>query len=111
MQRKEQICGYREVVAGYGVVNITAAVTPVLTGAFPSPRYYLSAQGIKEALQHQSMFNIIDTEGGDKIDFWILTNEPYDKERFSRRCDENLWGMKCKISAPEDTILIETEMG
>ncbi len=89
------------------VVNVTAAIIPSLTGAFLPPRYYLSAQSIKDALLHQSMFNLIDTEGGDKIDFWILTNEPYDVERFSRRRDENLWGVKCKVSAPEDTVLMK----
>ena len=51
------------------------------------------------------MFNLIDTIEGDKIDFWILTNDDFDKSRFARRYEENMYGYTMKVSAPEDTIL------
>lgn len=51
------------------------------------------------------MFNLIDVSEGDKIDFWVLTDEPFDRSRFARRLTETILGTKVKVSAPEDTIL------
>ena len=51
------------------------------------------------------MFNLIDTIEGDKIDFWILTTDAFDKSRFKRKIEEDVFGFSMKISSPEDTIL------
>ncbi len=51
------------------------------------------------------MFNLIDIKEGDKIDFWILTDDPFDVSRFSRRYSEDFYGNKLILSKPEDTIL------
>lgn len=53
------------------------------------------------------MFNLLDTTEGDKVDFWILTNEPFDQSRFSRKYEEKTLGLSMKISTPEDTILMK----
>ena len=53
------------------------------------------------------MFNLIDTETGDKADFWLLTDEPFDKARFSRRRQEEFAGVKLTVPTPEDTILMK----
>jgi hypothetical protein len=87
------------------VVNIKNSVIPELIKAFPPPQYYLDADSIKEAVEHKSMFNLLDTTEGDKIDFWILTDEPFDTSRFERKYEETVFGFKMKISQPEDTIL------
>jgi len=42
---------------------------------------------------------------GDKVDFWMLTGEPFDRSRFSRRYAEDILGMRIMVSSPEDTIL------
>jgi len=47
----------------------------------------------------------LDTIEGDKIDFWILTDDPFDKGRFQRKYEEDAFGFKMKVSTPEDTIL------
>ncbi len=87
------------------VVSVKESSIPALIKAFPPPQYYLDAISIKEAIDHKSMFNLIDTIEGDKTDFWILTDEPFDKSRFERKYEENVFGFKMKISKPEDTIL------
>ena len=87
------------------VVNIKEPSIPALIKAFPPDRYYLSVTSIKEAIEYKSMFNLLDTNEGDKIDFWILTDEPFDKSRFERKYEENVFGFTMKISKPEDTIL------
>ncbi len=87
------------------LIQIHVSSIPALVGAFQPPRFYLSANSIKEAIQHQSMFNLLDTNEGDKIDFWILTDDPFDTSRFERKLEENVLGLTMKISSPEDTIL------
>lgn len=89
------------------VININESSIPVLLKAFPSPDYYLSKSAIREAVQMKSMFNLHDTLEGDKIDFWILTEEPYDHMRFTRKIEDIAIGLKMKISSPEDTILMK----
>lgn len=76
-----------------------------LLSAFPSSDYYLSEQAIQEAVRHRRMFNLLELATGDKVDFWILTDEPFDASRFARRRSEDLAGVVLKVSTPEDTIL------
>ncbi|MCX7012487.1 MAG: hypothetical protein NTW86_07995 [Candidatus Sumerlaeota bacterium] len=73
--------------------------------SFPPPRYYLDRDAVKEAIARESMFNLIDLDEGDKADFWVLTNQPFDLSRFSRRCVENVLNRNLCVSSPEDTIL------
>jgi hypothetical protein len=47
----------------------------------------------------------LEVNTGDKIDFWVLTNQPFDASRFRRKYVEDVMGMKLAVSAPEDTIL------
>jgi hypothetical protein len=58
-----------------------------------------------EAIRHHGMFNVIDNEDGGKVDFWILTGEPFDRSRFARRVRIQALGTALSISSPEDTIL------
>jgi hypothetical protein len=87
------------------VVAMDAAGADRIIEAFPSPDYYMSAAAVHDAVRNRRMFNLLDLREGDKVDFWLLTDDPFDRSRFSRRCqmtsqDLNLW-----VSSPEDTIL------
>ncbi len=73
--------------------------------AFSAPGYYLDQESILDAIKRQSTFNLIDRAAGDKVDFWILTDEPFDLSRFSRRITEEFMGLRMQVSSPEDTIL------
>jgi hypothetical protein len=53
------------------------------------------------------MANLIDMVSGDKVDFWLLTETPFDYSRFTRRYHEELMGMRIAVSSPEDTILMK----
>lgn len=76
-----------------------------LVESFPTPDFYLDRDSIFDAIERQDMFNLIDVREGDKVDFWILTNEPYDRSRFSRKYAEEFAGISIQVSSPEDTIL------
>lgn len=89
------------------VVAIEPAQVKEVISAFPPPEYYLDFDAAKEAIQMKGTFNLIDVKGGAKVDFWLLTDEPFDKARFARAIEENVFGVKMRISSPEDTILMK----
>jgi hypothetical protein len=87
------------------VVSIDASDIGALRAGFPPPRFYLDERAVREAIRTAGMFNVIDTEEGDKLDFWLLTDEPFDHSRFARRQAEDVLGVHIFVTAPEDTIL------
>lgn len=87
------------------VIAVEKSKAHELAKAFPPPDFYLDEHSIIDAVNTQSMFNLIDLRTGDKVDFWILTNEAFDRSRFSRRYSEEFMGIDMKVSSPEDTIL------
>jgi hypothetical protein len=89
------------------VVAIERAAVKRLVKAFPSPDFYLDEESIIDAINNQGMFNLMDVNAGDKVDFWILTDEPFDRSRFERKYVEEFMGMPIMVSSPEDTILIK----
>ncbi|HEX4052793.1 MAG TPA: hypothetical protein VHX86_00875 [Tepidisphaeraceae bacterium] len=89
------------------VVAITPAGIQSLLAAFPGPDYYLDATAIAEAIARKGQFNLLDVVGGDKVDFWLLTDDPFDQSRFARRYVENFEGQRIYVSRPEDTILMK----
>jgi hypothetical protein len=78
-----------------------------LMAAFPAPDYYLDETAITEAIARKSQFNLVDVVGGDKVDFWLLTDDPFDQARFARRYIEVFEGQPLHVSRPEDTILMK----
>lgn len=89
------------------LVNITRSSIPTLVDTFQPPDYYISESAIEDAIQFKSMFNLLDTKDGDKIDFWILTDDDFDRSRFNRKVAEKILGLSMNISTPEDTILMK----
>ncbi len=87
------------------VIAIQKSVVKKLIEVFPPPDFYLDEDTILDAINMQSMFNLIYVKEGDKVDFWILTDEPFDQSRFSRRYSEKFMGIEMQVSTPEDTIL------
>jgi hypothetical protein len=85
------------------VANLTAHSAERLGRAFSPCDYYVSEQAIREALEQRTMFNVIDLASGDKVDFWVLTDEPFDRSRFQRRRVVEVLGLRLPVSAPEDT--------
>lgn len=42
-----------------------------------------------------------------KFDFWILTDDDFDRSRFKRKFPEKILGLTMNISTSEDTILMK----
>jgi hypothetical protein len=87
------------------VVEVDARVVDALAVAFGTDPYYFDRLAARDALGSGGMFNLIDTTSGDKVDFWALTDEPFDLSRYTRRVKTRVFGIDLTVSAPEDTIL------
>jgi hypothetical protein len=91
------------------VVRLNRQQIVQLSGAFPEPDFHFDVDAANEALRSQSMFNIIDVHGGDKIDVWMLTSTPFDNSRFARRREAKLAGVQVYLPTPEDVILAKLQ--
>ena len=89
------------------VIDIAPGDVTRVTRALSAPEVCLDEQAVGDAARHRTMFNLIDSSSGDKADFWLLTDEPFDRARFSRRLRVEALGLEVCVSAPEDTILMK----
>jgi hypothetical protein len=87
------------------VVALPDSAAGELLKAFPSPAYYLDESSMLGAIRAHSVFNLLHIDEGDKVDFWLLTEEPFDQSRFSRRSLQKVMALQLAVSQPEDTIL------
>jgi hypothetical protein len=90
-------------------LDLVVAVQPehvlALLSAFPAPHFYVDEAAVVEAIEVRGVFNVIDRREGDKVDFWMLRDDDFDRSRFGRRYEEEVFGIRIKVSSPEDTIL------
>lgn len=89
------------------VVDIRPPDVARVVEALGGPETHLDGQAVAEAVRRHSVFNLLDTGSGDKIDFWLLKDEPYDRMRFDRRIEVEALGLRLKVSTPEDTVLMK----
>ncbi len=89
------------------VVDIAASDVARVTRALSAPEVCLDEDAVSDATRRRTMFNLIDFSSGDKADFWLLTDDPFDRERFARRLRVEALGLELSVSTPEDTILMK----
>lgn len=76
------------------VAAMERATAGKLAKAFPPPDFHLDEESIVDAINNQSMFNLIDVTTGDKVDFWILTNA------FRASMSRRSWACESRSPAP-----------
>ncbi len=91
------------------VVAMTHAALPDLLEAFPPPDFYIDEAAARAAIDEKHMFNLVSIAEGDKVDFWMVTEEPFDESRFSRKRTEEVLGLALAVPSPEDTILAKLQ--
>lgn len=67
--------------------------------------FYIAIEGVIEAIQYRTMFNLIHLETAFKVDCWILKDDDYAKIAFGRRRKEVIFDQPIHICSPEDLIL------
>jgi hypothetical protein len=87
------------------VIDAAATDSEALCAAFPPPAFYVAESAVDEAIRRRSMFNVVAVDEGDTIDFWLLTDDAFDRARFARRRAERVFDADVFVSSPEDTIL------
>ena len=94
-----------DIVAAVGFEHVGG-----LMAAFPEKEFYISEDAIRDAVQHQTQFNIIHPASGMKIDIIIRKKTPFNDSRFSRarriKTGENF---ETNFAAPEDIILMKMQ--
>lgn len=93
------------------IITIPPSHVEKFLQCFPFPNYYLSREAALDAIRLKSTFNVISNADGYKVDFWLLTDEPFDRSRFARKYQERIGDLELWVSAPEDTILAKLRWG
>ena len=72
-------------------------------------RFYVDRDAALDAFARRSMFNLIDTETGWKVDLVLRKARPFSIEELSRRRQSLFGGVHVYVASPEDTILSKLE--
>ena len=67
--------------------------------------YYIHKEGLEEEVRRRGMFNVIDFESGQKIDFMVRKNTEFHLTEFGRRKQIEAFGFPVWIASIEDLIL------
>ena len=67
--------------------------------------FMIQLDTIKEAIENKNQFQILHLLTMLKMDFWILTDQEFDKSRFTRRKKIKLFNQFMQMATPEDTII------
>ena len=86
------------------VIQLPPSAVAKIVSAF-SPDYFMDEASVRAAYQPPHQFNAIDTRSALKVDFWLPTPSPYDKEMLRRRLHAKLFGEPAWIATAEDVIL------
>jgi hypothetical protein len=94
-------------------VDFLVAATPDQIQAFlnllsPSD-YYFDSQDAIQALQHSSMFNLLDLRLGFKIDIIFRKPTAFNQEEFRRRTEADVEGVRVFVATAEDVVVSKLE--
>ncbi len=92
------------------IVNLEETHMRALARQFPSPRYYADPEQMRNATRDGTLFNIIDSERGEKVDLIPITLDARYREAFARRIRlafEDLNGelVEAWYARPDDVII------
>ena len=86
------------------VVDLAHGQVAALVAAFAGD-YYVELDAAFDAVERQSMFNVIPLKGGMKADLIILSDEPFQQTAFARRQQADSQGTLVWTIAPADLVL------
>jgi hypothetical protein len=86
------------------VIHLKTADVEKIMEAFKDG-YYCDKDGIEDAINRKSMFNIIDHASGFKADFIILKEHRFRLTEFKRRRQADFFGIPLYVVSAEDLLL------
>jgi hypothetical protein len=96
-------------------IDVVAEMNPDQAAALESllkKEFYVDADAITRAIEQKSSFNLIHLETMFKIDVFILRQQPFSQQAFSRRTEKPVSEdptQKLYFPTPEDIILIKLD--
>ena len=91
------------------VIDATVDQLHALVRSLASPDLYISADAALEALEHESMFNVVEITTGWKADLIIRKSRPFSVTEFARRRPIDFDGTHLHIATLEDVIIAKLE--
>jgi hypothetical protein len=101
--------------AGRATMDIDLVIDPTerqlraLVHALESPGTYVSLEAAEEALAQRTMFNVVDTTSGWKVDLIVRKNRAFSVTEFGRRLPAEFEGCRLWVASAEDVILAKLE--
>ena len=91
------------------VIAPTADQLTALVESLVPAGLYLSAEAARDALTHESMFNVVDPASGWKADLIVRKSRPFSMAEFERRLPAELDGIRLWVATVEDLIIAKLE--
>ena len=101
--------------AGRATMDIDLVIDPTLSQlrslvrSLAGAGTYLSSESAEEALANRSMFNIVDTTSGWKVDLIVRKLRPFSQTEFERRQRADYEGCPLWVASVEDVIVAKLE--
>jgi hypothetical protein len=91
------------------VVDLPATSVADFCRAFPPDEYFLSADAVRDAIQHRFQFNLVHPASGNKIDFILPRLDAWSAGQLVRRRSVTVGSGSAAfagfVAAPEDVII------
>ena len=86
------------------VVQLRSEDVPPLVAAFQGD-YFIQEASVRSALKPPFQFNAVDQRSTLKVDFWVLRDDPFEREMFVRRKPVSFTGIPMWLASAEDVLL------
>lgn len=67
--------------------------------------FFIQEASVRSAFHPPHQFNALDNHSALKVDFWLLRDEPFEREMFARRKRVDLFSTSAWIATAEDVLL------
>jgi hypothetical protein len=91
------------------VIDVGAPALRGLVRSLPEERFYVAEEAAMEALEHESLFNVIDMVTGWKVDLIPRKQRLFSETEFGRRTRLMVMGVEMFVATIEDTIVAKLE--
>jgi len=91
------------------VIDPSAAQLRSLVRALAGTGAYVSREAAEEPFAHHSMFNVVDTTSGWKVDLIIRKRRPFSEVEFERRQSAEFEGCPLWVASVEDVMVAKLE--
>jgi hypothetical protein len=93
------------------VIDAGSTLVDRLLAQIDRDRFYVPDEAARDAAGSQGQFNVIDLASPWKFDLMLLTDHPWDQQRFARRTRADLGGIDVWMTTPEDIVLAKLLWG